>query len=675
MEKKNEEGAGRFLPLLGLILATSYVIFSFMPVLAPLLDGRLVFTYIDFFAIDGSAILRAEKIFSVSEGYGHICEYTRLFLLGSLGYLARLFPFTDSQLMSALILISTVIGSCGIYLLVRDRWGDPKGAAVLTAILILFYFLNLWSAYLMWYPWIWYAYAVIPMQFALGLRAIENRSLRDGGAYCLVLSFFGSMPHSFLYMAIVHGSLAAFCAFKEKKIPSVASFALIPMVMYALINAPFLLAFFSSSTQSGVEYPIETSVDNFWVTSANGALTNLLGFSGTWFVPPAVGADNIYENPVFMASSICVFLAVLSIFWLSRNMLRGEEKLGALFFIAIIMIVLLIAQGLNNDIWRYVVMKMVDAGHISILGPLREWARLCLVIPVFLVAITAFSLPSSPRPRALLAILGLIVLLNIASSPYERFLESVYRPVALDDTLGTLASALPHDARVLEMFDKGQLPATMEGERNKPVRFPGLDAIGSPFDSEGLTKRLKAGEARRSELEVLDISYLLLVSDDKTLQYDWMDCGKVGYVDVCRTGVEPRRFKAYEALNGSWGGASSVDLLALEGLPALAVAHEKVDPARWHVRYNATAPFLLVFSDNFQASWEAKIFKEGRQVSVARPIWVDENIVAFPIDETGELDIMVVYPLQELFDTAKPVSLIGILLCLGAIASGKVVRR
>jgi len=628
------------MPFLALAAAVLFVIYSFDPLLAPLADSSLVFISGDFTITPGPATVKADQSLHILLEGKPSLERIRFFLLGSLGSMADAIELSDSQFHSILILLSMLIGSAGICWLVMQRVEDNRIAAALTAILVVFYFLNPWSVERIIHIWIWFTYAILPMQMALGLRYMETRGIRHLGAYSLLLSLFGPIPHSFMYMLGVHGALISYGAIRRARL---LLFAMVPIALYCLINAPFL-AIFLSGLGDGFTYPGATTGDMLRVLSRDGELVNLLAFSNNWF--PLVEKPGITDMPVFTVSAFAIFIFAFSAFACAR--MRNYEKAASLVFFGAILLSMLIAQGMNNSILAQLTDAALDLGLQNIIGPFREWARMSIMIPVFMVALLSFSIPNIKRQEATVAALGAIVLINIATGPSLGYVKAAYSPLHIGDAFTELAELVPYNARIVQIT--GEIPAVTADGEARMVDWP-KTAIGSPVDSEGFRKPFIDGELTLSQMEELHISYFAM-DRETAVPYGWMSCSEVDYLKLCSTGVSSRRF-------------------SVDGEQARVTLYTRIDSTRWMAKADASGPFMLEFAEVYSPEWEARVYREGKLLSTVGAVPLKGSINGFWIGESGELEIRAVYRPQEDFEGLFPVSIAGILGCIIMIAAGR----
>lgn len=94
------------------------------------------------------------------------------------------------------------------------------------------------------------------------------------------------------------------------------------------------------------------------------------------------------------------------------------------------------------------------------------------------------------------------------------------------------------------------------------------------------------------------------------------------------------------------------------------ISYMKINPTLWKVKVNTTKPFMLIFAEAYDSSWEVKVYKNGKLVEVARSIPLYYAINGFWINETGNLTIIIQYVPQNWFMLGLIVSVITIALCM-----------
>lgn len=97
-----------------------------------------------------------------------------------------------------------------------------------------------------------------------------------------------------------------------------------------------------------------------------------------------------------------------------------------------------------------------------------------------------------------------------------------------------------------------------------------------------------------------------------------------------------------------------------EGAPASIEGYERLGQTGWHVRLNATRPFLLGFAETYAPGWVARLGNE-----TIRPVKLYGTMNGYWIDRTGVIDIELRYAPQDLFDIGLVLSALTFAGCLG----------
>ena len=92
---------------------------------------------------------------------------------------------------------------------------------------------------------------------------------------------------------------------------------------------------------------------------------------------------------------------------------------------------------------------------------------------------------------------------------------------------------------------------------------------------------------------------------------------------------------------------------------------KKFNPTLWKVKVNATKPFMLSFAESYDPLWEVRIYKNGKLVGKVRSIPIYSVINGFWINETGDLEIVIRYTPQDLFENSLAISTIIFIGCIG----------
>ncbi|NJE03852.1 hypothetical protein [Thermococcus sp. MV11] len=98
-------------------------------------------------------------------------------------------------------------------------------------------------------------------------------------------------------------------------------------------------------------------------------------------------------------------------------------------------------------------------------------------------------------------------------------------------------------------------------------------------------------------------------------------------------------------------------------------------PTRIDVRANASAPFLLAVNEVYDPGWVAEVYKNGNLIQTVRPVRIYGFINGFWIDSGGNLEIVIKYRPQELFNIGLLVSLFTGLIVVGVAYISRNNRR
>lgn len=92
--------------------------------------------------------------------------------------------------------------------------------------------------------------------------------------------------------------------------------------------------------------------------------------------------------------------------------------------------------------------------------------------------------------------------------------------------------------------------------------------------------------------------------------------------------------------------------------------YTKISSTTWKVNINSSSPFILSFSETYDKLWEAKIYNNGMMIRRTDAIPLYSVINGFFINDTGNLEVIVTYKLQRLFEIGLLISIITITSCI-----------
>ncbi|MEW6722381.1 MAG: hypothetical protein AB1324_03900, partial [Candidatus Micrarchaeota archaeon] len=94
-------------------------------------------------------------------------------------------------------------------------------------------------------------------------------------------------------------------------------------------------------------------------------------------------------------------------------------------------------------------------------------------------------------------------------------------------------------------------------------------------------------------------------------------------------------------------GATLESMLSGGPPPARILSVTRIDPTRWKLDVEATAPFLLTHADAYRPGWEARVYREGELVESVKPQMIYGLVNGYWVEQTGPLEIELAYPEQE----------------------------
>jgi hypothetical protein len=448
--------------------------------------------------------------------------------------------FSDSQFHSGLMLLSLVLGSLGIYGIVRRFCPDWQAGTILLLAIVPFYFLNLWSVGRITHTWIWFTYAIFPLFIALGISYAEGRRTSRLVMYSLLMSFFGFLPHSFMYLAMIHGLVVAYGWLTGTGRADLLKLALVPVALCGIISIPPLALL----NIDDVEYPISVTADSFTYLSRYGNMLHLLTSTNMWW--PPIPVEMIHSNWAFRYSSYAVFVAVFSVLALSYGGAGRREKAIMLISLACILGTMFIAQGDNNALVTQGAKMLIDAGFSIVVGPFREWARISLLIPVFMAAILSAGVGRLPKSAAVASAIALIMFINMAVSPGWAFMK-VQGAVIVGGEFETLKGLLPMESKTVwsSASHMDRIPAKTLDGIDKTVEAYNLPDAGDQYGIWALPWDKHILAPPRNLLDVMNVRHVVDWGGN-SYAYWWMECRGIGNLTLCSDKSEAEPFGAYE---------------------------------------------------------------------------------------------------------------------------------
>jgi len=646
------------------LFATALVILVYLPLLFPLLDGKLAFTYADFTTFTGYESAKTRNMYTYYtfvDGF-QVEAFNRAFLMEGISLFSEILKLSDSQTQSILILACLLLGSFGIYRLTGTFLREEdRPAAVL--FLVPFYFLNMWSIDRIIHIWIWFTYAIFPLFVSIGLSYISERKPSLLVSYSLMFGFFGMIPHSFIYLFLVHLFLAFFCLLSWKNLKNTLVFAFFPLLIYILLNLPPLSLFLSAK----VAYPVTVTMFSLEFLSEHGELINVLTFSNNWW--PQVAAEKILENRILRFSSFAIIMGAFAAFLLGYGKIGPREKTLALLSLLFVLGFIFIAQGTNNGLLK-AFFDTLDDGQLQFVALFRESGRIALMIPVFLVlAVLASANGLGERRRRLFfSAMLFLVLLHVLSSPIFEYVGTIYSATEVPEEYHALDTEISKEYKTIWLKPPAA-PKILSSYRyawNKEKAFGSMTGgMGSTYSNCSVISMVAGGNASRELFHALNIKYLVERTDiwgasGFDINYSWFECRKLEYLTVCENKDETEPFLIYPPDANITPGS----LNETPAGPAVVNGFSRINPTLWYVNVSASGPFLLSFAEVYNPLWEARVYVGGEKKETVQPIKLFETSNGYLINTTGDMEVELRYAPQDMFEAAMTVPLITLLLCI-----------
>lgn len=526
---------------LALIISALIAVCAFLPLLWSITDPRSEFNYGDFFTVFGedSAKIRKEMTLSTFSQGTENAKTNRFVLIAGLSIVSDFIEFSDGQFHGILILVFILIGCFGIYRLVNLLEKDEDLAALLILILVPFYLLNFWAVDRIIHLWIWFTYATFPLFISFGLTFFRGN--RDMITYSLLLGFTGFIPHSMIYLFSIHIMVSLYHLLDKKRLVDVGKFIFLPTILFILLNMPSILL----GIATGAVYPISVSEEQLGMLSRNGELINALAFSNGWW--PQVPDEEIFGNLIFRISSIMIFALVFFTF-ATASIKKDRFRLAAIAMAAVLAI-LFAAQGTNNRILGFLVDGIGEMGLIQIFAPFREWARLSILIPVFLSII--FIVAANKRKKLCIAFAALL-LINLAATPAWSYINKSYSAIETPEQYLIMKDTITGNSKTIIVWPEitGKIFGTARSKWNTEKTVQRLHGIGEEYGSYELGLQMAKGDVPKRFLDSLNIRYVIkrhdvYEGDYSRFDYGWLECEKTGWLELCINDIDEQPFRIY----------------------------------------------------------------------------------------------------------------------------------
>jgi hypothetical protein len=90
----------------------------------------------------------------------------------------------------------------------------------------------------------------------------------------------------------------------------------------------------------------------------------------------------------------------------------------------------------------------------------------------------------------------------------------------------------------------------------------------------------------------------------------------------------------------------------------------KVNPTLWNVHIDTSKPTTIGFAEPYHQSWEAAVYKDGKKIDTVKSLPLYGAINAFPIKQTGSLNIVLSFAPQYWYQVGLVISGITFVFCI-----------
>lgn len=448
----------RYLPLIIEVATFLLILAIIYPLLSPIIDPAKTFLFGDLTTAMGpdSGNLTFERSLYIFEPFRSQAsfEYMRYSpLFGALAGIASLVNFTESWVWAVMILISLLLGLWGLRQLVHQFISkDSIIRALLFLVVALFYVFNFYSITRVLHVFIWFTYLVFPMAIYLGILLSKKFKISTLVAYTLLLIVFGTIPHSFIYMAFIHLGLTSYLLL-QKQFRRSFIFFILPLAFFALSHAFFA----EGSLLANVGYPRKINISELEFLSGDASVFNSLSFRNIWWI--FIDRGYLFDNTSYAITGLIVSSMVI-VMWviLLVRMLWKKLFRNAIFLVLVgvgFAAIVLMASGMNFSGVSGLVDWLADQNKLDVLALFREWSRILLFLPMIYVGIFLwFSRILDTNLRNVVVIgAGGVMFMHLMFSPIlVPYLRDFYAPVAMPEEYATLMEEVPQDEKALWIY-------------------------------------------------------------------------------------------------------------------------------------------------------------------------------------------------------------------------------
>ncbi len=365
-----------------------------------------------------------------------------------------------------------------------------------------------------------------------------------------------------------------------------------------------------------------------------------------------MGKAIIYANPAFTYSGIGIFAALFLAAGLTIGRMGADERHITILALAGMLAVIFVAQGANNHLLAPALEAIAKSDFSFLLRPLREWARISLLLPPLMAIILAACMNDRKWGLPVLAGFFALVAVNIAVSPAWPYLYEVHSATHVSGEIGLLQEKMSGGGKDIWPGVYGKhLPATnVAGEQRDTSTYirqiSGIYRSYNSYVASGYENSTFWKVMPRPLMDALDIRDVILMDiKGSPGGYAWMDCSDLGRMMLCQDTRDAVPLRIYDGAISS--DAASMEPLFYLPMEDYALTSANISPAA----YTATG-----ISGNGSAAISGRMYVieaesglRGRKFAFNSPgasnrtlvYFADNLTVDVSIPETGDYGVAI----------------------------------
>jgi len=239
---------------------------------------------------------------------------------------------------------------------------------------------------------------------------------------------------------------------------------------------------------------------------------------------------------------------------------------------------------------------------------------------------------------------------------YLNYYDGGFKPISPIYYLGSL------------VFNGSSIQYQQDSELGNLFNVTIKEARSSPITKDISVLAPKSDEyflVVKSDTEV-NISYAEEVIQLVTASGDWQYFGPI----MLQQGVHEVGVSSYTKAHIYSVALLPSNLELQSENSAMLAKYERVSPVEWSVTVDASAPFVIVFTEPYDPLWRAYV--NGKEID---PIKLYDTVNGFYLEDTGLLHIKIYYKLQDYFNLGYALSLITAVIVVASIVFNKLKFR